>query len=109
MSYAVLLDEAQRMPDASIRLARDASYVVETPRHLLDLRTRIRIEHRGQLLALHWQINRRFRTTAAQNNYVNVFYAASEMALMEAIGRNELSQDDCMTLRRLWNALLSAT
>jgi hypothetical protein len=108
MSYAMLLDEARRIPDASIRVARDVSYVLATPpHHLLDLRARVRTEHRGELLALHWQIKKRFGTPV-QNDYVNVFYAASEMALMEAIGRNELSQDDCTTLRRLWNALLNA-
>jgi hypothetical protein len=102
-----LLDEAAQMPDAAIRFARDVSEV-QTPQHLVPLRTEVRTKHRGQLLQLHEAINRRFGTTGARDDYVNVFYAASEMALMEEIGRAQLQPEDRHTLRRLWEHLLHA-
>jgi hypothetical protein len=74
-----LLDEARRMPDASVRFARGVSQV-GTPQHLVGLRTRVRSEHRGQLTAVHHEIDERFGTTGASDDYINVFYAASEMA-----------------------------
>jgi hypothetical protein len=103
-----LLSEAQRLPEASIKFARGVSHV-RTPEHLIPLRTEVRETHRGQLLQLHEQINRRFGTTGASDDYVNVFYAASEMALMEWVGRKELPDSDRRSLRNLWEALLYAT
>jgi hypothetical protein len=102
-----LLNEARRMPDASIRLAKDVSYV-QTRQHLIQFRTDVRTKHRASLLALHAAINERFGTTGAASDYVNVFYAASEMALMERVGRDSLSPVDRRTLRRLWEHLLHA-
>ena len=96
------------MPDESIRFARGVSQVW-TPEHLVELRTRIRTGHRGELLQIHAAINQRFGTTGASSDYVNVFYAASEMALMESVAREELSAEDRVTLRRLWQALLTAS
>lgn len=96
------------MPDPSIRLARDVSEV-RTPEHLVPLRTHVRSKHRAALGQLHAAIDERFGSTGASQDYVNVFYAASEMALMERIGRADLSPEDRRTLRRLWEDLLSAT
>jgi hypothetical protein len=103
-----LAEEALMMPDASIRFARGVSEV-RTPEHLIDLRTRIRSDHRGALLRIHAAINERFGTMGATDEYVNVFYAASEMALMESVAGKELAAEDRVTLRRLWEALLAAS
>src|SRR6266508_3871265 len=102
-----LLQEAGRMPDAAIRFARDISQVW-TPEHLLPLRENVRTNHRGQFAQLQVAINDRFGTTGASDDYVNVFYAAGEMALMEHVGRPTLAPDDRRTLRRLWEHLLQA-
>jgi hypothetical protein len=103
-----LIAEAERMTAASIRFARGVDYV-QTPAHPVPLRTRVRTEHGAALRRLHEAINERFGTTGASDDYVNVFYAASEMALMEQVGRSDLSDDDRRTLRDLWDALLTAT
>jgi hypothetical protein len=96
------------MPEAAVRFARGVSKVW-TPEHLVELRTRVRSDHRSDLLRLHAAINERFGTTGASDDYVNVFYAASEMALMERIARDELPAEDRVALRRLWNDLLAAS
>jgi hypothetical protein len=101
-----LMEEAQRMPDASVRFARGIDRVW-TPEHLIPLRTRIRSKHRAALLAIHGAINDRFGTTGASADYINVFYAASEMALMERVAREELPTEDRVALRRLWEDLLA--
>lgn len=103
-----LLDEAQRLPAASVKFARGVSYV-KPPDHLRPLRDRVHADHRGALLAVHEAINRRFGTTGAQDDYVNVFYAASEMAVMERAFRDELTAEDRHRLRELWDVLLSAS
>lgn len=95
------------MPDAAIRFARDVSEV-RTPSHLVPLREDVRKNHRGQLAQLHGAINDRFKTAGARDDYVNVFYAAGEMALMEKVGRAQLQPEDRRTLRRLWEDLLHA-
>ena len=95
------------MPDASVSFARGIAQV-RTPEHLVPLRERVRDDHLADLRMLHNEINERFGTTGARDDYVNVFYAASEMALMERIGRGELSAEDGQTLRHLWEALLHA-
>lgn len=59
-------------------------------------------------MQVHDAINKRFGTTGASVDYVNVFYAASEMALMERVARNELPPGGRAALRRLWEDLLSA-
>jgi hypothetical protein len=102
-----VLQEAGQMPDAAIRLAHDISQVW-TPEHLVPLRDDVRKNHRGQLTQLHEAINDRFGTTGASDDYVNVFYAAGEMALMEQVGRVQLQPEDRRTLRRLWEDLLHA-
>lgn len=96
------------MPEASLRLARQISEVW-TPQHLVPLRTLVRSKHRAALRELHAAIDDRFGTTGASDDYVNVFYAASEMALMEHVGRADLRAQDRQTLRRLWEDLLAAT
>jgi hypothetical protein len=103
-----LLDEARQMPAKSVRFARDVGQVW-TPPHLVPLRDRVRSEHRAQLQQLHAAIDERFGTTGASTAYVNVFYAASEMALMERVGRDELPASDRQLLRRLWEDLRAAT
>lgn len=96
------------MPDAAIRFARDVSQVW-TPEHLVSLREHVRTERRGDLLAVHEAINQRFGTTGAATDYVNVFYAASEMAVMAEVGRDQLAAADRQLLRQLWDDLLAAT
>ncbi|MDP1850772.1 MAG: hypothetical protein Q8K79_23475 [Solirubrobacteraceae bacterium] len=103
-----LLEEAGRLPDAAVRFARGISQVW-TPGHLVPLRGRVRTDHRSDLLAVHEAINQRFGTTGATSDYVNVFYAASEMAVMAEVGGHELSGEDKRLLRRLWEDLLAAT
>lgn len=103
---ADLLDEARRMPDASIAFARGVDNVW-TPKHLVPLRDCVRKEHRADLLAVHKAINDRFGTTGATTDYVNVFYAASEMSVMAEVGR-DLSSEDRQLLRQLWETLLGA-
>jgi hypothetical protein len=95
------------MPDEAIRFARGVSHVW-TPEHLVPLREEVRANHRGQFVQLQAGINDRFGTTGASDDYVNVFYAAGEMALMEQVGRAKLPPDDRHTLRRLWKHLLDA-
>lgn len=80
----------------------------EDAEDLVPLRDRIRKHNGGQLRALHAAIDERFGTTGASDDYVNVFYAASEMALMEELGRTELSAGQRQSLRMLWTDLLSA-
>ncbi len=96
------------MPDASVRLAREVSEV-RTPEHLIPRRTRVRTDYRAALSEVHAAIDRRFGTTGASQDFVNAFYAASEMALMERVGRENLSPEDRRALRHLWEDLLSAT
>ncbi len=81
------------MPPASLLFAHGVSQV-RTPDHLVPLRERVRNDHGAELGRLHAEINERFGTTGATDDYVNVFYAASEMALMEWVGRNELPAGD---------------
>lgn len=100
-----LIAEAGRMPEGSIRFARGVSKVW-TPDHLVPLRTRVRDQHRGELLAVHAALAERFGHTSA--DYLNVFRAAGEMAVMERVGRNELPAEDRNVLRKLWVDLLNA-
>src|SRR4051812_23141446 len=102
-----LLDEARRMPDAAIRFPRDVSEV-RTPAHLVRLRERVRQQHVAQLVELHRAIDERFGTTGARDDFVNVFYAASEMALMANVAGDELPASDRSLLRQLWTDLLNA-
>jgi hypothetical protein len=57
---------------------------------------------------VHHAINERFGTTGATDDYVNVFYAASEMAVMANVG-TDLQAGDYALLRQLWEALLNAS
>ena len=102
-----LLGEIRRMPDASIAFARGLSNVW-TPDDLVPLRERVRLQHHGEFQHLQAAINERFGTTGATDNFLNVFYAAVEMALMELVARDELSPGDRARLRQLWEALLNA-
>lgn len=95
------------MPDEAIAFARGTANVW-TPKHLVGLREQVRNDHAAELGQLLAAINERFDTTGASTDYVNVFYAAGEMALMELVARNELPPKDRALLRQLWEALLSA-
>ncbi len=100
-----LTAEAAQMPDAAIRFAQGVGSV-RTPEHLVPLRETVRVNHKAQLVALHGALDRRFNQPNAQ--WMGVFRAAAEMALMEHIGRQELPPGDRQLLRQLWNALLNA-
>lgn len=80
---------------------------VWTPERLIPLRTRVREKHAAELHALFAAIDERFGTTGASTDYVNVFYAAGEMAVMEHVGRDGLPDADRATLRNLWETLLA--
>ncbi len=95
------------MPEGSVPFARGI-YQVRTPAHLVPLREHVRSEHHGALAQLRAAIEERFGTNGARDDYVNVFYAAGEMALMELVGRRRLPPQDRRTLRHLWESLLSA-
>ena len=100
-----LVSEALRMPDAAVQFARGVSEV-RTPQHLIPLRTFVREQHGNSLAAVHAALYERFDRTS--DDYLNVFRAAAEMAVMERVGRDELPVDDRRLLRQLWEALLSA-
>jgi len=102
-----LLDEAARMPPTGVRFVRGVSQV-RTIEHLVPLRRRVRTQHAGALRQLHAAIDRRFGATGASDDYVNVFDAASAMALMERIGRDELFAEDRRMRRRLSEDLFAA-
>ncbi|MBN3507683.1 hypothetical protein JYB55_02380 [Mycolicibacterium septicum] len=101
-----LIAEASQMPDAAIRFARGVSQVW-TPEHLVPLRTIVRKRHSGELGAVHAALDDRFNDRNA--DWMGVFRAAAEMAVMEQVGRKELSPQDRALLRQLWTALLAAT
>jgi hypothetical protein len=101
-----LIAEAWRMPDASVRFARGTSSVW-TPAHLVPLRTLVRRKHHAELAAVHAALYERFNQTS--EDYLNVFRAAAEMAVMEQVGRGTLSVADRQLLRQLWEALLAAS
>jgi hypothetical protein len=101
-----LIAEAERMPDAAVRFARGLAQVW-TPEHLIPLRTRVREKHTAELHSLFAAIDERFGTSGATTDYVNAFYAAGEMAVMERVGRDELSDTDRQALRNLWETLLA--
>ena len=103
---ADLISEASQMPDAAIRFARGVSEVW-TPKHLVPLRTNVRQQHAGQLRAVHAALDERFNQPTA--DWMGVFRAAAEMAVMEDVGRKQLTQKDRGLLRQLWTALLTAT
>ena len=100
-----LIAEAAQMPDAAIRFARGVGSVW-TPEHLVPLRTRVRQQHATQLRGLHAALDKRFSQPNA--DWMGVFRAAAEMALMEQIARKELKPEDRLLLRQLWLALLEA-
>lgn len=95
------------MPNGSIAFARGISQVW-TPEEFIPLRTHVREKHHASFRELQNAINDRFGTDGGRDDFVNVFYAAAEMALMEDVGRKQLRQDDRRMLRRLWEHLLHA-
>ncbi len=101
-----LISEAGQMPDAAIRFAREVSDVW-TPDHLVPLRTTVRQRHGVELQAVHEALDRRFGQPNA--DWMGVFRAAGEMAVMEQVGRQELPSEDRNLLLQLWRALLAAT
>jgi hypothetical protein len=100
-----VIAEAQRMPSAAVRFARGVSSV-RTPEHLVPLRTFVREQCASSLAALHQALYERYGRTT--DDYLNVFRAAAEMAVMEEVGRDQLSLEDRQALRNLWDALLNA-
>ncbi|WP_309117559.1 hypothetical protein [Saccharothrix sp.] len=102
---ADLIDEARRMPDAAIRFAQGVS-MVRTPDHLVPLRTLVRERHAATLGAVHTALYERFDRT--RDDYLNVFRAAAEIAVMEQVGAFTLPVADRRLLRELWEALLHA-
>jgi hypothetical protein len=101
-----LVAEAAQMPDAAVRFAQGVGQVW-TPNHLVPLRTSVRDHHGAQLRAVHAALDERFNQPNA--NWIGVFRAAAEMAVMEHVGREELDDEDRGLLRQLWTALLAAT
>jgi xanthine dehydrogenase iron-sulfur cluster and FAD-binding subunit A len=93
------------MPDAAIRFARGVSSV-RTPEHLVSLRTLVREQHHAELATAHEALYERFNR--ASEDYVNVFRAAAELAVMERVGGDQLPTADRRILRDLWEALLHA-
>lgn len=84
------------MPDAAVRLARGVSEV-RTPQHLVPLRTQVRQELGTELAAVHTTLSERLNRTS--EDYLNVFRAAAEMAVMEQAGRETLPLTDRRVLR----------
>ncbi|AHC27880.1 MULTISPECIES: hypothetical protein [Mycobacteriaceae] len=101
-----LIAEAAQMPDASVRFAQGVSNVW-TPEHLVALRDIVRREHTQQLRLVHAALDRRFEQPNV--NWMGVFRAAAEMAVMERVGHEELPVEDRNLLLQLWRALLAAT
>jgi hypothetical protein len=100
-----LINEARRMPDAAVSFARSVSEV-RTPEHLVPLRTLVRTKYAAELASVHVALYERFDRTS--EDYLNVFRAAAEMAVMERVGRDTLPRSDSQVLRQLWEALLAA-
>ena len=71
------------------------------------LRTSVRLQHAAEVVALHDAFHERFNRTNA--DFINVFRAAAEMALMEQIGQGERAPEDRRLLRNFWETLLAAT
>jgi hypothetical protein len=103
---ADLISEAAQMPDAAVGFARGVGQVW-TPEHLVPLRTSVRQHHRAQLHAVHAALDQRFKEPNA--DWMGVFRAAAEMAVMEQVGRQKLTPKDRGLMRQLWTALLTAT
>jgi hypothetical protein len=101
-----LISESLQMPDGSVRFARGVSFVT-TPDHLVPLRSTVRQHHGTQLRAVHAALDQRFNQPNA--DWMGVFRAAAEMAVMEHVGHRELPPEDRMLLLQLWRALLAAT
>lgn len=101
-----LIAEAAQMPDAAVRFARGVGQVW-TPEHLVPLRTRVREKRTAALHAVHAALDQRFKQPNAE--WMGVFRAAAEMAVMEQVGHQELTPEDRALLRQLWTALLAAT
>lgn len=102
---ADLVVEARSMPDAAVRFARGVS-IVQTPAHLVALRTFVRERHASELASVQAALYTRFNGTS--EDYLNVFRAAAEMAVMEQVARTDLPLTDRRTLRELWEVLLAA-
>ena len=101
-----MIAEAAQMPDAAVRFARGVGQVW-TPEHLVPLRARVRQQNGAALRAVHAALDQRFNDPNA--NWMGVFRAAAEMAVMEQVGHRELPPEDRRLLRQLWTALLNAT
>ncbi|GFG65522.1 hypothetical protein MKUB_30120 [Mycobacterium kubicae] len=103
---ANLIIEAGQMPDAAIRFAQGIGQVW-TPEHLVPLRTRVRQQHAGQLRSVFRALDQRFGEPNGQ--WMGVFRAAAEMAVMVEVVGDVLPAGDRQLLRNLWATLLRAT
>jgi hypothetical protein len=100
-----LVDEARRMPDASLNIASHVAWI-STPNHLASLREHVRTQRRAELNVLFTTLNERF---GASERFIGVFYAAGELAMMEAVARTQLAAGDRVSLRAPWERLLRAS
>jgi hypothetical protein len=80
---------------------------VWTPEHLVAFRGIVRRDYAQQSRLVHAALDRRFEQPNA--NWMGVFRAAAEMAVMEQVGHQELPAEDCDRLLQLWRALLATT
>lgn len=100
-----LIDEARHMPDASLDIASHVAWI-STPDHLVPLREHVRTQRRSELTTLFATLNERFGAT---ERFIRVFYAAGELAMMEAVGHERLAPGDRVSLRAPWETLLRAS
>jgi hypothetical protein len=101
-----LVEEAQRIPFAAVRRAREISWI-KPPDHLAHLVDRVRREHGGLLGEVHTEIDERLAGRDVDGER-GAFYAASELALIEALWRSQLAAEDRVALRAPWEHLLAA-
>jgi hypothetical protein len=101
-----LLAEAQRLPAEAVGRARSIAWV-KPPDHLAGLVPRVRREHGGALRQFHAAIDARLAAQQVGGER-GAFYAASELALIAQVWRQDLAAGDRGALRACWEHLLSA-
>jgi len=100
-----LLAEAQRLPVVAARRARSIAWVKPPASHA-QLVPFVRREHGGALSQLHAAIDERLADLHIGGDR-GAFYAASELALIAYVWRNELTGRDRTALRACWQHLLA--
>jgi hypothetical protein len=101
-----LLIEVRELSSRAIERARLIAWV-GPPDHLDGLVGRIRDEHGGKVAELHAAVDRRLAREPVRAER-GVFYAASELALIESVWRDELEPEDRSSLRDCWEHLRAA-